>query len=593
MQGGERHDMISRGLRGRFIFTVLVFGAAMSGLGFRLAFLQLYPHDAYRQKQVRLRSFEREISGRRGSICDRHGKGNVLALDLAVKDICVDPSEVVKSNAVREVANRLATALDLPVDEVAVKLNRPRRRYARIKRFVPADQAAEIAAMKLTGVFLRDANVRYYPQGSFMCHVLGFVNYEGVGSAGIEQAKDSLLKGRPGVVEGAVDAKRRELYLRRGKYIPGKEGNSIELTLDQNIQHIVEKELKKIMDKYEPKGAWCIVERVRTGEILAMATLPDYDLNRFGSVRSELKLNRAISYVYEPGSTMKAASFAAALNEGVVSPGTLFSCEGGAWRYKGHVLHDCHDYGTITVADGLKKSSNILTAKLALMLGRKRLYRYLRNFGIGSKTGIELPGEEAGIFHPPQKWSGLSLSRIPIGQGVAVTALQMLDVYCAIANDGYLMKPYVIKKITDSEGKTVYEGRRQVVTRVIRPEVSRTMRILLARVTEEGGTGTKAQIEGFKVAGKTGTAQKAVRGGYSHTKYMSSFVGFFPAEKPELGIIVVVDEPKKSHYGGTVAAPAFSAIGRDTARYLGIQPCKSGAAADGGGRRHRLPPAEG
>ena len=586
--------MISRGMQRRFALCVVLLMGAMIGLGFRLALLQLYPHSAYIQNVKKHQRFEREISGRRGDICDCKGHDNVLALDLAVKDICADPAVIVKSNAVAEVASALAAQLDMPADEIAVKLNRPKRRYARIKRFVPTDKAEEIGALNLTGVFLRDANVRYYPQGSLMCHVLGFVNYEGVGSAGIEQYKNSMLKGTPGVIEGAVDAKRRELYLRRGRYVPGREGDSIELTLDQNIQHMVEKELKKIMDEFNPRGAWCVVERVRSGEILAMASLPDYDLNHFGTASDNVKLNRAISYVYEPGSTMKAASFAAALNEGLVSPHTMFGTEGGAWLYKGHVLHDCHDYGTMTVADGLKKSSNILTAKLAIMLGRKRLYRYLCDFGIGRKTGIELPGEEGGIFHPLNRWSGLSLTRIPIGQGVAVTALQMLGVYCAIANDGYLMKPHVIKRIIDCEGKTVYEARPQVVSQAIRPEISRIMCKLLERVTENGGTGTKAQIEGFKVAGKTGTAQKPTRGGYSHTKYMSSFVGFFPAERPEIGIIVVVDEPKKSHYGGTVAAPAFGAIGENVARYLNIRPVSGREARERGRAAGRyIPPAEG
>ncbi len=585
--------MISRSMKLRFILCALFFTCAMAGLGFRLAFLQLYPHEQIcRRIEERTYRFERKLSGRRGDICDRGGSDNILALDLAVKDVCADPYVIAKTNALVQVASRLAQKLDLPVDEVAVKLNRPKRRYARIKRFVPSDLAQEIAEENLPGVFLRDANVRYYPQGSFMSHVLGFVNYQGVGSAGIEQYKNSVLKGTPGVIEGAKDGLKREVYLRRDRSIPGKEGTSIELTLDQNIQHVVEKELRKIMDKYTPEGAWCIVEQVHTGEILAMASMPDYDLNEFGSASDNVKLNRAISYVYEPGSTMKAASFAAALNEGVVTRHTMFSCEGGAWLYKGHVLHDCHDYGTIDVADGLKKSSNIMTAKISLLLGKKRLYRYLTKFGLGKKMGIDLPGEENGILHPVRKWSGLSVTRIPIGQGVAVTALQMLGVYCAIANDGFLMKPHVIKRMLDADGKVVYTAKPQVMAKVIRPETARTMCQLLARVTEEHGTGTKARIKGFKVAGKTGTAQKPVRGGYSRTAFMASFVGFFPAERPEVAIIVVVDHPKGAHYGGTVAAPAFSVIGEKTARILGIQPCKEEVARPLVYARG-LPPAEG
>jgi len=479
---------------------------------------------------------------------------------------------VVESNAVLEVASQLSEKLELPVDEVAVKLNRPKRRYARIKRFVPEEIASEIRTSELPGVFFRDANVRYYPHRSFMCHVLGFVNYEGVGSAGIEQRMNSYLKGCPGVLEGHVNAKRQELYLQRERYVPGLEGSDVQLTLDQNVQHIVEKALAGVMEEHSAKGAWCIVQRVRTGEIMAMASLPGYDLNEFGSSSADVRLNRSIGYVYEPGSTMKAACFAAALNEGIIAPDTVLSCEHGMWYHKGRPLRDYHPYGDLTVADGLKKSSNILTAKVALMLGNDRLYRYMRAFGIGSALGVDLPGEEQGIFHHPTKWSGISPTRIPIGQGVAVTALQMLGVYCTIANDGFLMRPHVIKRVTGSDGNVIYDAEPQVLGRAIRPEVAATMRTLLARVTEDGGTGRRARVEGFSVAGKTGTAQKPIPGGYSDTAHVASFVGFLPAENPELGIIVVVDEPQPIHTGGRVAAPVFGTIAAEVARCLEIRP---------------------
>jgi len=564
--------MNNRQMALRFVMSAVFFMLAMVGLGSRLAFLHLGPHSVLRQNIERTRQFEKEISVRRGNICDRGGRYNILALDLAVKDVCADPMVVVDSNAVLEVASRLSEKLELPVDEVAVKLNRPKRRYARIKRFVPEEIASEIRTAKLPGVFFRDANVRYYPHRAFMCHVLGFVNYEGVGSAGIEQRMNSYLKGCPGVLEGHVNAKRQELYLQRERYVPGLEGSDVQLTLDQNVQHIVEKVLADVMDEHHAKGAWCIVQRVRTGEIMAMASLPGYDLNEFGSSSSDVRLNRSIGYVYEPGSTMKAACFAAALNEGIITPDTVLSCEHGMWYHKGRPLRDYHPYGDLTVADGLKKSSNILTAKVALMLGNDRLYRYMRAFGIGSALGVDLPGEEQGIFHHPTKWSGISPTRIPIGQGVAVTALQMLGVYCTIANDGFLMRPHVIKRVTGSDGNVIYDAEPQVLGRAIRPEVAATMRKLLARVTEDGGTGKRAQVEGFSVAGKTGTAQKPIPGGYSDTAHVASFVGFLPAHNPELGIIVVVDEPQPIHTGGRVAAPAFGTIAAEVARCLEIRP---------------------
>lgn len=564
--------MNNRRMAVRFVVSAIFFMLAMIGLGSRLAFLHLGPHAEFRSRVKQARRFEKEIHVRRGNISDRGGAHNILALDLAVKDVCADPKVIVESNAVLEVAASLSDYLDLPVDEIAVKLNRPSRRYARIKRFVPEDQANAIAEQDLTGLFFRDTNVRYYPYGSFMCHVLGFVNYEGVGSAGIEQRLDSYLKGCPGVLEGKVNALRQELYLQRARYVPGLEGNDVQLTLDQHVQHIAEKALDRVMEKHHAKGAWCLVQQVRTGAILAMASRPAYDLNDFATSSADVRLNRAIGYVYEPGSTMKAASFAAALNEGLVEPDTVLSCEQGVWYHKGRPLRDCHAYGDLSVADGLKKSSNIMAAKLGLMLGNDRLYRYLHAFGIGRKLGIDLPGEEVGIFHPTSRWSGISPTRIPMGQGVAVTALQMLGVFCTIANDGYLMRPHVIQRVVDHDGSALYEAEPQVLARVIRPETAATMRRLLARVTEQGGTGRRARVDGFAVAGKTGTAQKPIPGGYSDTAYVASFVGFLPAQDPELGIIVVVDEPQPVHVGGVVAGPVFKAVASDASRCLDIRP---------------------
>lgn len=555
----------------RFGVSAVMYLLLVTGLGARLAFLHLGSHEARRDRIDRLRQFREELRGRRGAIYDRGGAANILAVDLPVKDICADPSLVVASNAVLMVASRLAEALAMDVDEVAVKLNQPGRRYVRLQRFAQEDLTQAVTEADLPGVFFQDANVRHYPYGSFMCHVLGFVNYEGVGSAGVEQRFDPVLKGLPGVVEGRLDALRQELYLERERYEPGRQGNSVELTIDRNVQHIVEKAIDEVMEEFSASAAWSIVQRVKTGEILAMVSRPAFDLNRFYETRPDVRLNRAVGANYEPGSTLKAATFAAALNEGIVMPETVFDCEDGAWYYKGKLLRDSHPYGDLTVADGLKKSSNILTAKVALMLGNERLYSYLRAFGFGELTGIDLPGEEAGIFHPPSKWYGISPTRIPIGQGIATTGLQILGLYCTIANDGYRMRPYVVRRVIDSTGQVVHEGRPEVVARVIRPATAALMRELLAAATEDGGTGQRARIGDMRVAGKTGTAQKPVPGGYSPTDYVASFVGFLPVDEPEIGIIVVVDNPKPLYYGGQVAAPAFGSIAGEVSRYLGFQ----------------------
>jgi cell division protein FtsI (penicillin-binding protein 3) len=313
------------------------------------------------------------------------------------------------------------------------------------------------------------------------------------------------------------------------------------------------------------------VQRVRTGEILAMASRPAYDPNEFRTTEPLSRLNRAIGCVYEPGSTLKAATISAALNEGTVSPATVFDCESGAWSYAQRVLHDVHPYGPLTVADGVKKSSNILTAKVALTLGPERLHRYLRAFGLGAPLRVDLPGEEAGIVRPLRTWSAVDPTRIAIGQGVSVTALQMLGVICAIANDGVLMRPYVVSSVSRADGGALLRRGPEVLSRPIRPDTAAVMRGLLARVTEDGGTGTKARVEGYEVAGKTGTAQKPVNGVYGD-ECVASFVGFLPARSPRIAAIVVVDEPQAERMGGAVAAPLFSRIAGEAVRCLDIPP---------------------
>lgn len=554
----------------RFALSALFYLALTTGLGFRLAFLHLGPHDERRERIENLRQFREDLRGRRGAVFARGGQEHLLSLDVTVKNICANPSVLVASNAVGVVAKTLADALGLEADRLAVRLNHPRRLYARVQRYVDVEEAKRVKALGLPGVFLEDTSVRYYPHGSFLCHVLGFVNYEGVGSAGIEQRYDRYLKGEPGVREGRVNALRQEMYLERERYIPGRPGHQVELTIDIHIQHMVEKVIDELMETYQPEAAWSIVQAVRTGEILAMVSRPAFDLNRFFETQPEVRMNRAIAFNYEPGSTMKAAAFAAALNEGIVDTETLFDCENGSWYYRGSRLRDVSPQGKLTVREGLVRSSNILTAKMSLMLGNERLYRYLSAFGVGMLSGIDLPGEQAGIFHSPERWYGISPTRIPIGQGVATTALQILGIYSTLANDGFLMKPYVVREIRDAEGKTVFTAQPEVVRRVVRPETAAIMRELLEQATGDQGTGRRARVPGLRVAGKTGTAQKPVPGGYSDTDYIASFVGFFPADKPEVAIIVVADAPKPVHGGGVVAAPAFSTIAGELSRYLGL-----------------------
>jgi cell division protein FtsI (penicillin-binding protein 3) len=563
--------MTDRRYAWRVLAVTVTVLAVWVGLGARLAFLHLGPNDHLRAKVTRRHRVEKDMLGQRGRILDRDG--NILALDLAVKHVIADPERIRENGQSSRIGFYLAHMLDLPPAMVFARLNRPGRRWECIKKSVHQDVAGQLERMDLDGVSFEDFSARNYPLGSLMCHIIGFANAQRVGSAGVELKMDKYLRGRPGVRVGQKDARGREVYAKRDLEIESQPGADVYLTVQQNLQFMVEQALDAAMEEYQAKGGWVVVERVRSGEILAMASRPGFDLNEYGKTPPDIWLNRALGVVYEPGSTMKGPALAAAFNEGIIRPEDLIDCHNGYWKPPNlRGLRDHHAYGYLTVADVLKKSSNIGTAQITMKLGARRFDEYMRAFGFGVKTGIDLPGEEAGILHPRSKWSGLSITRLPIGQGVAVTALQMLNAYCCIANDGFLMRPYVVQRVVDANGLTVIEAESEVVGRPIREDTAKLMRQLLTRVTEEGGTAVRAAVEGYNVAGKTGTAQKPIPGGYSDTDHVASFVGFLPAEQPEIGIIVVIDEPRGEHGGGRVAGPVFREIAEQAVRYLDIPP---------------------
>jgi cell division protein FtsI (penicillin-binding protein 3) len=556
----------------RYIVIAALLSVAMSGLAVRLIFLHLGSADSSRSMAAKTRTYKETLAVPRGRILDGSPSANILASNVGVKDIWADPAVLTASNNVADVMGRVASVLELDPKEAVSRLGKGGRHFAYISRYVPENKAEAVARMKLPGLHMTPATARSYPQGNMLCHILGFVNHDGIGSGGIEQSMEKYLKGTPGLLESRLDGRRREMLDRRIQEIQPRDGADVVLTIDQNLQYMLEQSLDAAMERHRAKAAMAIIQRIRTGEILAMANRPGFDPNEFRSARDEQKLNRAIGYVYEPGSTFKVAVIAAALNEGIVKPETIFNTENGRWLYQKKVLRDYHPYGQLSVADIIRKSSNIGAAKIAIMLGDERMDRYLRGFNIGSRLGIDLPGEEAGILAPASKWSAISSSRIAIGQGVALTALQMLGVMCGIANDGVMMRPYVIKEVVSANGTVLVRREPQALGRCIRSDTAAVMRGILARVTEEGGTGTKAAVDGFRVAGKTGTAQKPVKGHYSETDYMASFVGFLPADNPEFGMIVVMDEPQPLHTGGIVAAPVFGEVAEQAVRYLGILP---------------------
>lgn len=539
------------------------------GLAFRLGQLHLGTNENLKDRATRMHRVQEEILAERGRIYDRNDR--LLALDLPVRDVIAEPVVILSNRQVQAVSARLATVLDLPLEQVIDRINRPGRLYEPVARRVREEVAEKVENLKLKGVYCEPLTTRFYPHDDLACHVLGFSNHEGIGSAGIEQRWDSLLKGRPGLRQSEKDGRRREIYTRRSLEVEPQAGADIYLTIDQNIQHFAERALDAAMTNFHPEAAWTIVQDVRTGAILAMASRPAYDLNRFNQTGRDVRLNRAVEVNYEPGSVFKIGVVAAALNEGLVATNDVFDCENGMWFYAGRPLRDFHPEQDLDVVGILRESSNIGAAKIAVLMGPERLYPYLVDYGLGRKTGIELPGEGAGMLHRPSHWSKLSITRIAMGHEVAVTALQMLNIMCCIGNDGFLMKPHLVRKVVDKDGVVLRETRPEALARPITERTAAVMRRILLEVTEHG-TGRKAAIDGYTVAGKTGTAEKIGEDGhYLHRQNVCSFMGLVPAERPEIGIIVVLDNPQPIRTAGRTAAAVFPLIAAPTARYLDIQ----------------------
>ncbi len=558
--------------KGRTLAVALVISAVFIGLGVRLAFLHVKPTESTLSRIESGRHLEVETRGPRGRILDRNG--NILAVDISARHVCADPKFIMEHGDIQKVCEALTTHLSLRRDEVWTLLDQPTRQYVRIKKYMREKATKPLQAMKLKGVIFEEVPIRNYPKGVLGAHLIGFANHEGVGSAGIEQKMNSKLEGNAGLRISQKDGRRREIYSRRTVNIEPEPGADVYLTIDQQVQYFTEKALDELVSKYQPQGAWAIVQNVRTGEILAMASWPTFDPNRFGSAPAEWIRNRAIGYTYEPGSVMKAMIIASAIDAGVVRAQDVFDCENGRWYYGGKALNDSHPEGLLTVADILKKSSNIGAAKIALNMGNEKVYQGLRDFGFGSRTGLDLPGEEGGILWSPKHWSKISATRLAMGHEINVTSMQMISALSAIANGGVRMRPRIIQRVVDANGEIISEPLSEELGRPIRPETAKEMCRLLARVTQPGGTGTKAALRGYLVAGKTGTAQKVnlKEGGYYKKKYIASFAGFLPVENPEISIMVVADDPQGAHYGGTVCAPAFKTIADQTVRYLRISP---------------------
>jgi len=546
-------------------------------LTIRLAYLQIIK-SAELQEKVQNRWKPVKIEPQRGIIYDRRMRK--LAVSLSLSSLYAFK----KIENKEEMAKRLSPVLKKTPSQILDRLNKEKN-FLWLERKMPKDSAEEIKEIGISnGIGLTEEPKRLYPKGTLACHLLGFVGIDDQGLEGIELFYNQYIKGTPGWLLSARDARGRNVLSGEYRLYPPSGGYDIVLTIDESIQYIAERELEKVYKEQEARSATIIVMDPKTGEILALANQPSYDLNRFEDYPPYIRRNRAVTDLFEPGSALKIVTAAAALAEDVVKYKDRFYCEKGSLSVsKNHVVHDIKKYEWLTFPEVIEKSSNIGTIKLGQRLGSLKLYEYLRSFGLGSLTGIDLPGEVRGILRKPRQWSGLSMAALPIGQEISVTAIQLATTASAIANGGVLMRPWVVKAIISKEGRVVKEFEPTPVRRVISQETAYRLTDILKRVIREG-TGTRAQVPDYEVAGKTGTAQKTdpKTGKYSQDKAVASFLGWVPADDPRILILVVVDEPKgfsyegrMVHYGGLIAAPVFKEVAQRTLCYLNVPPEKS------------------
>ena len=588
----------TRWIKGRLLFTIAALFSLFGVVGWRAYRLQIVEGPRLREMAQQQYLKQIEIPSKRGTILDRHGAP--FAISVGVDSIYANPRMIGKGAP--EVAHKLATLLDIDEARLTRRLQ-SRRYFTWVKRRISSALAKQVRALRIHGLFLQKESRRYYPNRGLGATVIGFSGLDSRGLEGIERSMNRWLRGPPRHVAGLRDALGRRLWSpsaleETSKKTPasgkGKKTSSsstakvprgshdVVLSIDRAIQHETEAALEEIYAQHKPKWAAAVVLDPATGDVLAMASVPAFDPNRYADAPPRTWRNRAITDTFEPGSTMKIFSVATALATGRTTDTEVIDAERGRLRIGRHWIHDSKPHDELSLRDVLKKSSNVCVSKLALRVGPTLLYRYLHAFGFGRRTGIPLSGERRGTLRNPRHWSKVGLANIAFGQGMTSTVLQLARGLTAIANDGILMEPRLILRVRDANSGTTRafppKGHR-----VISASLAKRMRYLLGGVTEHGGTAEEARLDRYTVAGKTGTAQKVDRltGTYSKEKWLSSFIGITPATHPALAIAVVVNEPSgDEHYGGKVAAPAFRRIAQKTLRYLGVRPDKAAQAGD-------------
>ena len=503
---------------------------------------------------------------KRGIIYDRNGE--VLAITLNAPSVYACPCQIEDPY---KTAIFLSKALHLK-SKILLKRLKSGKNFVWIKRWVSDRELKRIRGLK--GIGIQRENRRYYPNGPLAGQVLGFVGFDGYGLEGVERQFDNYLRGKSGYYYGIKDARGKIIISPKFPFRPAEDGYNLFLTLDHRIQYAVEEALARVIKKWHAKAGYAVIIEPHTGEVLALANYPRFNPNNFRRARAKDYRNHVITDTFEPGSTFKPILAAAALDRGVLKPYDIIYAENGRYRIDDAIIHDVKPFKWLSAQQVIVHSSNIGAVKIGEILGKKAFYEYIKRFGFGQKTGIDLGGESNGLLRPVTTWKRVDAATICFGQGISVTALQLATAYAAIANGGKLIRPFVVKRIVDNKGKIVKVFKPKIRNRVISERTAKRLREILREVVLEG-TGKMAEIEGYEIAGKTGTAQKPKNGYYQRNKAIASFVGFFPASDPKVVIAIIIDEPRPIRYGGIVAAPAFREVALDIIWKWHLSPCIS------------------
>jgi cell division protein FtsI (penicillin-binding protein 3) len=552
--------MEQRSLRFRWLVVWALALVWMGAVSARLGYLQIVRYGEYIQRAQKQQQRSFEISPKRGPIYDRRGQG--LAVSIPMDSAFADPAEI-KDAAM--VARLLAPALGAPAEEIETKIREAKTPVRLAKKLSP-EIVARVTDMNLRGVFFQKENRRIYPQHDLAAHVLGYVDVDEKGIGGIEHAFDKQIRGRPGRVMLMADGRRR--YYDRSESAPDP-GSSVVLTIDQTIQFIAEKELARAIAETHAMSGVVVVQDPNTGELLAVAVWPPFDSNDAGAYSDQVRMDRAVTAAYEPGSTFKLITMAGALENHVANPAELVDCQMGSILVAGRLIHDWHPFGVLSVRDVLAHSSDVGTIKIALRLGAPKFYDTIRAFGFGQLTGIELPGENRGLLRSLENWTASSIGSLAMGQEINVTPLQVISAVSAIANGGMIYRPRIVKQIGGkAPPNSAQQGSPQ---QAISARTAATLREMMEAVILEG-TGKPAQLSGYTAAGKSGTAQKIdpATGRYSPNQYVASFVGFAPVNTPAITILAVLDSPVGLHHGGDVGGPVFKRAAEQILAYLDV-----------------------